>query len=71
MGGGRGPVSVQMYVKTKELGPAGGGGVRRKILNVDPPMHNNYFTWIIISNVWNYNRGDRGPAHFAKTRIKT
>ena len=29
----------EMYVKTKELGPMGeGGGMRRKILYVDPPM---------------------------------
>ena len=32
------PFSVKMYVKTKELGPMGEGGVRRKILYVDSPM---------------------------------
>ena len=33
--------SVKMYVKMKELDPVGGrGGVRRKILHVDPPMQN-------------------------------
>ena len=33
-----GGFSVKMYVKMKELGSVGGGGVRRKILYVDPPM---------------------------------
>ena len=31
--------SVKTYVKTKEFGPiGGGGGVRRKLLYVDPPL---------------------------------
>ena len=41
----RGHFSVKMYVKTKELGPVGGGGsVRRKIFYVDPPMFAAYNT---------------------------
>ena len=35
---------VKMYVKTKELGPVG-GGIRQKILYVDPPMP--YYTVIL------------------------
>ena len=29
---------MKMCVKTKEFGPVGGGGMRQKILCVDPPM---------------------------------
>ena len=32
---------VKTYVKTKEFGPVGGGGVHWKLLYVDPPLHAN------------------------------
>ena len=38
----RGHFSVKMYVKTKELGPIG-GGVRQKILYVDLPMKKSMY----------------------------
>ena len=45
-----------LYVKTKESGPLGGGGVRQASANVDPPMHNesnriphHLSAWILVS----------------------
>ena len=29
---------MKTYVKTKEFGPVGGGGARRELLYVDPPL---------------------------------
>ena len=61
-GGGRGPrrggmdsqgghISKILYVKTKESGPLGGGGVRQACPPLDPPMLSDNFH-IFVSYIY-------------------